>query len=498
MTHRSSRPSTRRQGGRNRRARRALASVALLLTILAFPTRSRALCNTTLCAFSGSTCTIAGSHTIDDGCVLALTDYDVTITKPATLGTALAGDSWTLTARNLTVAGTLQAPEGTLTLQTTQALATEKTNNAPGKLHAAGGTIAVIAGGAVTLNGTLVSADGGAAGDGGTIAIAGTAISGTSAISAEGNGGDGGSIELLTSQSVALTEDILLTGEVSVDAASSTDAVSGGTIRFNAGDQLTISNDVLARGANNGPGGTILVYAGTSASMTGNWNASGVGGGSGATGGRISLDAASASIGGNWTLTGNAGAQGGDVTILARSGTFSTSAGATIDVSGGNSSGGEGGEVDIRGSGNVTLGGNVTANGGGGGSRGGRIVVSSSGTLSITKTLEARSTANDGAHNGLIRLYACAVSLTGHLKTRNPAGSGANVIRYATTFTGSGSMLADDDTGPIEGNRFECGCVDADANAVCDTPVTCASAPTTTGMTITPSPHTHPVPQPCL
>src|SRR6185436_5503214 len=174
MTHRSSGLGTARNRPFTWRSRRCPAGVTIAaLVTLAIPGRSGAICNTSLCTFSGSTCTISSSYTIDDGCLLALQAYDVTVTKPATLSTALAGDSWTLDARSLTVFGTLKASEGTLTILTTNGVTTDKTNNSPAKLEAASGTIVVVAGGPVQLGGTLVIADGVAGDDGGVISIAG-------------------------------------------------------------------------------------------------------------------------------------------------------------------------------------------------------------------------------------------------------------------------------------------------------------------------------------
>jgi hypothetical protein len=145
----------------------------------------------------------------------------------------------------------------------------------------------------------------------------------------------------------------------------------------------------------------------------------------------------------------------------------------------------------------VTVAGNVSATGAGDFSFGGTIDVTAgtNHTISLTKTLDARSTTTNGGFDGDIALNACNVSVTtasGGMKTRNTSvGGGSNTVTYQGTYSlGSGTLMSSDDPaatvcGGTGSNRIYCRCADANVDGICDTNA-CVSAPTLTGS-VTPT-----------
>jgi len=152
--------------------------------------------------------------------------------------------------------------------------------------------------------------------------------------------------------------------------------------------------------------------------------------------------------------------------------------------------GGDAGEIDIEGDRNVDLGGAITADTNGDLSSGGTITAAAGNnhTLTVRKTLEAKSTTDNALFDGTTDLSACNVVLIGAVKTRNTAvdtGFGENDVTYKGTFNATNATMLADDSG---GNLIFCRCVDTSpADGTCDSPATCVSPPTLTGATITPT-----------
>lgn len=471
-------------------ARRRLGACALLALgwLHVAASRADAICSTSICVpfvppITGA-CQIASSQTIDDGCTLNFGSSAVTVARPAVVATGSTGHSFTMIAATLDIRGIVRARGGTLTLFTTGNLSTSSTSNAPGKIDVEEGGTAIVWGlGAVTLDGSDVSADAGGALDGGSVIVAGASVSTSSPIHANGSGGSGGDVRVVSTGAIGID------GNVTVNAASATAARSGGTISLEAGGNLIVAKALQAKGAHDGDGGELKLEAGGVATLGGNYSVDGVGGNSFATGGRIDVKAGSATVTGSWTGTANAAAQGGDFRIETTTGSLLLASGSLLNVNGGGNGGGIGGSIELLAATDATINGNVTANAGGADSSGGDIVVRAPGTISVGGTIDARSTANNGERDGSIFLGpACDVVVTGTLKTRDAAGGGRVTVHYYDTFDASGATLrADDSVDGQGGNYVICGCVDANQDEECDAPEACTSSAVTSGATILPS-----------
>jgi hypothetical protein len=295
----------------------------------------------------------------------------------------------------------------------------------------------------------------------------------------------------------------------------------GGAIAVDSGGALAATHHLHALGASDGDGGGIEVVAIDDAEFDDTVKVNG--GANGGTGGGIEVSAASVVINADFTSNGGPDADSGTIDITAEVGDVEIASTAAINALGGNggsgdtidiaaagdviqngpinctgAGGGDGGWITIDADGAVTLGAAIAATGSGADSSGGTIDVTAgtNHTLTATRGLDARSTSNTGWVDGDVRLEACNVSVTGtgDLRTRNTdVGFGRNFVKYYGTFTISGTMRADDPaatscTTPTSGNIVTCRCTDTSpADGTCDTPLACASSPTTTGATINPT-----------
>lgn len=163
---------------------------------------------------------------------------------------------------------------------------------------------------------------------------------------------------------------------------------------------------------------------------------------------------------------------GGDVIIMA-GGDITTTLSSSMVVDGGQ--GGDGGAAALLADGNITLGGDITANGEGQGASGGFIDIEPgvSGNLTITHRIEA-VTRDQGLFDGTIQLGpACGVLISGTLNTRNnhlSNAGGINVVQYSGSADfSSANLLADSN-----GNQVFCRCPDSNNDLVCDT-ATCVN-----------------------
>jgi hypothetical protein len=454
--------------------------VALWLVALA--TRAHAICSTTICTAYvppiANACEIKQSYTIDDECQLNFGTKAVTIQGTSTLQSAV-GNDYTIMAGSLTVRGKVLARGGSLVLFATGNIDTLGTQ---GKLDVSQqGSLVVWALGTINLQGSDVTADGTTAGAGGTIVLLSNGMTVASPVHANGNGGKGGSITLTTGAG-----NIAVSGPVSADASTSATPKRGGTITLDAKGTVTTSNNLTVNGTNDGDGGTIRVTATGTASLGGSYKANGVGNNAFASGGRIGVKAASITISGGWFATGNQEAEGGRIEVETTTGSLTVGPTASISVNGGSSGGGEGGIVRLTGATTASVQGGITANAGGADSSGGTIRVSAPSSVSVSSTLEARSSASNGFSNGEIFIGpSCDVTVTGSLKTRNPAGSGTNEIRYFRSLFLTGAQLLADDDADDGANVILCGCPDANGDHACDSE-TCRQMPSVSGSTINP------------
>ena len=483
-----------------RRARPCV--IALLLAAALMTQNAFAACppaNTT-CTVSGAECRITNNYTLDDDCVLDFTAYPTTntkvivLTRPAKL-IAASGDAFGVKAAQLRIQGTVQAYGATVSLSAIGAagvpgdVVTETVSNSPGKIDVRnGGTVKIAAVGSVTLNGQDVNADGAVGGDGGRVSVRGAVVSHTSPIHADGKtGGEGGSIDIAAVGTVTVNG--LVTANAQGPANGST-PYDGGFVSLSAGGDLTVLKNILVKGDQDGAGGAIELSSGATAVLYGNYNANGVGQEGFADGGRITLQAGSATISGPWTAVGNYGASGGLIEIRTSSGGVTINGQGKLDVSSGGQGGGQAGEVRITAAGALDLGGDIIANAGGDGAYGGLVELDTTTTLTITGTIYARTTTNNGINDGVIHVVrACDVIMNGVLNSRNQVSpapdSGLNILTYGRSFTGTGSMLGND----AGGNEIRCACLDtAPADGICDPPTACAQAPAVAGIAFTPTP----------
>ncbi len=467
-----------------------LCGSVLVLMLASDHPPADAACSTGLLCPSPGACTITGNNYVDDGCALAFGARAITLHQNAKLLTAASGHGFSVRAEAITIRGTIEAHGGDVELVADGTgsgsgfVKTEKVSNSPGKIDVRdGGSVRIEAVGDVQLVGQDVNADGGSAHDGGLVAIQAANLSGTSPVHAQGtDGGSGGVIRFEIAGDVAIDAPIRAHGEGGPQQGMIPGP--GGSVTIVAGDALTLEKEVLAYGELGGDGGRVDLVAGGGASIEHNVNVNGAGSTAGADGGVIDVDAGSLTITGDLTGTATTGGRGGTVRLKATTGALSATSASVVDVTGGDG-GGRGGRVDVDGSGTVTLAGPISANAGGTSSSGGEVYAHAGGTLTISATVEAKSTSGSNSQDGaMIDVSGCAVALTGSLKTRNASGTGQNRITYVTGFTANGiSLLADTDGG----SAVTCACTDANSDAVCDTPVGCASAPSYTNVTTTPA-----------
>lgn len=536
-----------------------LVSLATLLAVAASPRDAGAACSTAICSGGGSACTITGTNTIDDDCTLNWAGTDVTLASGATLRTAADGQNFTVITDDFDVSGTIQsrgAPSATPLSITAGGYVNI---HSTGKIDVGrGGNLEVNATGAVQHDGTEITADGGGGSDdAGRIFIfsSGSSITTTGVIHATGAGGGfGGHIWLNADGATSIGAAVTANG-----SAGATFHHDGGTVWVTSGGDLTIGANVMANGdGTSAIGGSIDIDSAGNAIVTAKLHANGAsdgdgggivlaaadeveledtvrvnGGSAGGTGGGIEISGASVLVKGDWAADGGNDVDGGTITIDATNGDFelqgtgfmtangSTAAtGGTITISAtGNATlsgelfstatgGGTGGDITVTAEGNVVVAADVIANASGADSSGGNVVLTggTNHTVTVSQTVDARTTSSTGWADGSISIDACNVTITntGMVRTRNTSVDfwGTNTIEYMGSFTISGSALADDPAptvcgNPPNGNVFLCRCVDTTpADGVCDTPETCVSNPTTAGATITPAALVCPVMKP--
>lgn len=537
-------------------ARFALATLAALLLVAASARDGHAACNTAICSGGATACTITGNNVIDDDCVLNWSGKDVTLASGATLRTASDGQNFELITDDLDVYGTIQDRGASS--------ATPLLINASGHFHvhstgkidaSRGGTVWISAAGYAQFDGTEIDADGHSTSpDGGWISIesTGSSVSTSGTLHANGAaGGLGGRIDLNSATTLTTAATISTNG--SSGAAGGHD---GGEIYLTSLGDMTLGGDLLANG--NGPsayggwigltsdgsfvtthrvhangdddglGGEITLLAADEAEFGDTVRANG--GTGGGDGNKIEIDAASVLVSSDWSANGSTGAYGGSVAIVAQVGDIELQGTSFITADAGNA--GAAGTIDLAAVGDVTLNGELIATATGGGTGGvitvaaendvtvaadiqvnaagtdstaGSIDISAEYGVTISQTLDARSTSSAGWSDGTIAVAGCdvAVTSTGMMRTRNTnVGGGLNLLTYRGTLGIAGSILADGPAAascstPTSGNVFYCRCVDTSpADGNCDMPIACVSNPSTGGSTMTPAPLICPIPMP--
>jgi hypothetical protein len=171
---------------------------------------------------------------------------------------------------------------------------------------------------------------------------------------------------------------------------------------------------------------------------------------------------------------------GGDILIFGANITLGST--TAIHATGGG--GGDGGIISLLADNNANIWGLVSVVGVGNGAAGGLIEIEggSSGTITISKTLDA-STSATGSLDGEIDVGpACSVVISGTVRARTPElssiGSGLNFISYLGSLNVAGSTLsADSDAGG--GTLILCPCVDTNHDGRCDG--ACVQGPTGLG-----------------
>jgi hypothetical protein len=458
-----------------------LAAIALIGIIIG-PRIAAAACSTTICTGTNP-CTISGSNNVDCNCTLDFGTKDVIVT--GTLTTTTESCPYTLKANSFDVRGTIQCrgPLAVLDIQATNGFTVQVVSNSAAKLDVKnGGTLQVTAGGAANILGKDVTADGGTNGNAGSITISGSSFRNTSSIHADGaSGGDGGVITLS-----ATSGNVSVEGTTTVTGAG---AGWGGAIALNATGTIATTKTLQANGG--GQGGTIDITTtatGTSGQMAIDGSLLASGTQTDADAGQITLSGGSLSTSTDWTVNAGSGGSFGAIAVSATGGNITTANTSSMTANSGG--GGDAGEIDIEGDRNVDLGGAITADTNGDLSSGGSIiaVAGNNHTLTVRKTLDAKSTTSNALFDGTTDLSACNVVLIGALKTRDTSvdtGMGENDVTYNGTFNATNATMLADDSG---GNFIFCRCVDTSpADGTCDSPPTCVSPPTLTGATLTPT-----------
>jgi hypothetical protein len=425
-----------------------------------------------LCA--AGPCTITGTHQVDEACVLDFDAIGVTALTVAGTLEAAAGAGFTVKAARLDGAGTLRAPSGRVTVQTTEPTGAL---DFAGTVDVRPGGAAILYGaGPVTLDGE-VTADGTTGPHAGTIEISGTSVTLDGGVYANGGTNGRGGRLTVTSRTGAVTA----TAGSALSASGGGTAADAGTIEIRAGTTLELQGSVLAEGGGTGDGGTIHIAAGGAFTADGTLHARASGAASQADGGEITLLATAATITGALRASGLGSGDGGSIRVKLTSGDFALT-GGTIDV--GSGSEGHAGALAIVAPADVALGGAITANASGATSRGGAITVQAGGVLTVTAPVEARSTTTGGAQEeALVELTACTLDIRAPIATRSGSGSGEARFYYTQGMAVSNTSLTADDAGTL---TVACACLDADQDGTCEAPLRCRTEPVWTNVTSTP------------
>jgi len=428
------------------------------------------------CPIGTGPCTITKTVQVGDGCVLDFGARDVTISGrlDTNWGTvSIAAASLTIAPGGLIDGRGNQtsAPGnqgGMISIRVAGSATIEKTSRSVGRIDVSGtdcaGTIAIDAGGSVTVGGKLNADQLSRAAGGGTIRItAATDIVSLPSSVISATGGDqatasGGEIDLTAGRKVTLGDGIDLSGSC------------GGILNVHAGDAVTMQRVTDTGTGDGGGGGCVDVTAGTSTQVLDKIDTSGGASSANAGAGNGGVVCINAQFG-NLTVAGDILAEGAapdggggetDLTaqgsiivpplvmLSARSnggqgcgGTLSLapnlalSSAALLDVSGG----GGGGEVDICAGTDVTLSGGLDASGRAPGATGGIANVEAGangpGTLLVQNAIDvsggACSAANGCGSGGCATLTACDLSVasTGSVLAGAPQGGAADLIARA-------------------------------------------------------------------
>jgi hypothetical protein len=453
--------SRHRHGCMNRSLRRAaaIATSAIAAALLVAPSAARASCSNSICVVSASTCTITGTHTIDNACILDFSGLDATVAKGAKLTNA-DGNSYTVRAGSLTVRGELEAVNdgvgigGGVSVETTGNFSVVVFDNSAAAVDVRqGGSFDATVGGATNLAGKQFDSSG-------------------------SGGVDGGDITIDSTGSVTVSQ--------TIDASGGGSFAFGGFIDI-TGSSISTTGQLKSVGTQEGDGGDITLTATGACTINGAINTSASG--DSAFGGFITLDCGSVSTNSTWNSSGGSGGSGGDIDISTTGTTTTTSTSSWTCTAGG---GGDGCWVTVLSDGSITADGDIDASASGTDAFGGSIDLDSGGdvTVGATSLLKA-DTGTAGFFDGDIAVEGCDVEIDGVLDTRTASvGGGTNTIKFHDSFDGTATTARADDP---SGNVINCPCTDANSDQVCDTPLTCAVAPNTTGGSYQPTPVVTPI-----
>jgi hypothetical protein len=395
----------------------------------------------------GPNCTITKDYVISDACTLDFGTRNVTVADSSHL--SVPKGTVTIRAGRLTLGGFIDGL-GTGLGARGAMIIIETTGNvdvtAAGRIDLSGngngGDLIVRAGGSVSIAGHVQADFLNRAAGGGLIDIAGLGNFTSSGVISAVGGSDsdgGGEIDLSAGGAMILTTDLDVSGldggfvtlqaggalsMHGIEASGGGDAGSGGCIDIGAGGGATITGSIISNGASGtfmsgGCGGLICIDGGfgnmavTAPALISADGASPDGGGGNIT----VLTRGNATVNGHISARGPAGETCGGC-LCVESGLDTTLfASGGLDVSGGDSGGAAGllagrnlvidGEVDASGQRPGSLGGDVTA-------RAGRF---GTGSLTLTNTIDVRSSGSCSEDNGCgeggtTDLVGCNVTLT--------------------------------------------------------------------------------------
>ena len=453
--------------------------------------------------FSPPCCTISADVQLTDTCILDFVDVGIqTVTISATGALRARTTGARIHAANLVVRGLLQAPGGDgLTYPTLQVAVDDRIEvQSGGRVDVAAedkaqrGSVRITAGGRVNLSGCDVSADGGAAGAGGDIAISSTGAAlqvEDCPLHADGarSGDPGGSITLTAAAQVLINGPLTANGGVPVDGSRS--VADTAAIAVEAAGLVQVTHSIQAHGTRSNAGGSIkLTSTGDQVQISGTsgdevdvdsagslayrcvggthsgelcdqYSPQCVGGNGECLfripqAGTITVDAATAvTISGQTQVhaKGTGGGNGGFVSLLARGGNALVNAPLSAAATG---SQGFGGGIDVNAAGDITVGATLDAHGARSGI-GGAVRLFAGGNADITGDLIATAAAGQyGDSGGYIQVAAGpngTITISGTLDARaqpvtgGGAVDGTIVVGPACDVLLSGSLRTDGASG---------------------------------------------------